>query len=111
MAQVTAVVTIELELADVTTAKQPSPFQPKMSKRRRSASPSERLGPDVPQSSLRSTLHVQAYEATIIRSQPDAAARVTMRERDGQPGGLIRWTPDGLDDAEEVWVDRYVLPA
>jgi len=32
-----------------------------------------------------------------------------MQERDGHPGGLIRWMPDGLGDAEEIWVDRYAL--
>ena len=80
-----------------------------MPKRHRSSSPphfSNSAGND----GLRSTLHVQAYEASVLRSQPDAARRVTTRERDGQPGGLIRWMPHGLEDTEEIWVDRYVLP-
>lgn len=79
-----------------------------MPKRHRSSSPSWRFV-DSSNDGLRSTLHVQAYEATVIRSQPDTARRVTMQERDGHPGGLIRWMPDGLDDAEEIWVDRYAL--
>lgn len=77
-------------------------------KRRRSPSPGTRFAQNDAQDALRTTLHVQAYEATIIKSQPDAARRVVTKECDGQPGGLIRWSPDGMDDGEEIWVDRWV---
>ena len=80
-----------------------------MPKRHQSSSPAQRFADSSGNDGLRSTLYVQAYEATVIRSQPDAARRVTTQERDGQPGGLIRWMPDGLDDTEEIWVDRYAL--
>ena len=80
-----------------------------MPKRQRSPSPSQRFANSSGNDGLCSTLHVQAYEATIIRSQPDTARRVTTQERDGQLGGLIRWIPDGLDDTKEIWVDRYAL--
>lgn len=77
-------------------------------KRQRSPSASARFAQSEVQDTLRTTLHVQAYEATVLKSQPDAARRVVTKEQDGQPGGLIRWLPEGLDDNEEVWVDRWV---
>lgn len=78
-----------------------------MSKRRRSTSPD---GRQTRQTSGRdaatSSLFVEAFEATLIRSQPDAVRRLAAKECEGQPGGLIRWQLDGLDDSEEIWVDR-----
>lgn len=54
---------------------------------------------------------IRAYEATIIRSQPDAARKVLLKHSDDQPGGLVPWScGEDAVDSGEILTDRYVCP-
>lgn len=80
-----------------------------MPKRRRSVSPAEFTIARRDQKDSEALPYVQAYEASIIHSQPDTARRIGARHGvDEQQGGLINWTPEGLDESDGIWVDRYV---
>jgi hypothetical protein len=76
-----------------------------MSKRKRQthqpkSSSSSRSQPD-------HSLYIQAYEATLIRDQPELAAALERRDDQAETtarNGLIRWCADG--EEEDVWVDR-----
>jgi hypothetical protein len=52
---------------------------------------------------------IQAYEATIIRSQPELARKALLKHSAEQPGGLISSSHNGDSiDANEILMDRYV---